>query len=277
MSINRGIKAENIKFAVIKSAVTSLFKLTAHADEVNNDSNNTPTGSNTTSTPQINYEQLIAVARKEEKDKLYPRIQKLEEDNRKLVEQSNNNLIKIGDLTAKLNELTEENKKLKEGVEDSQTVTDLRQKVSDLEAENKKLKEEAPNEETIRAEIKAEYELKSYIAEQKTAHKDEILGTFLDSVTGATTEEVDKAVQAAIDKSNSIKKDLGLIDEDGNPISTKSTTPKKTEGKKKSAPPKANPSATTGDTSVNYDAEYIRNLDPNSDEYREFRKSLGLR
>lgn len=200
----------------------------------------------------------------------------MEEDNRKLVEQSNNNLIKIGDLTEKVNELLAENKKLKEGVEDSQTVKDLKKQVSDLEAENKKLKEEAPNEESIRAEIKAEYELKSYIAEQKTAHKDEILSTFLDTIEGTNTEEVDKAIQAAIDKSNSIKKDLGLIDDKGNPVSSKSTAPKKTEGKK-STPAKANPSASTGEVSQSYDAEYIRNLDPNSDEYKEFRKSLGLK
>lgn len=273
MRINRGFNAEKIMRAAIKS-VTSMFQLTAHADEVNNDSNtNTSTGDNT-SAPQINYEQLIAQARKEEKEKLYPRLQKLEDDNRKLVEQGNNNLIKIGDLTTKLNELTAENKKLKEGSVDSEEVANLKQQISTLEAENKKLKEEAPNEETIRAEIKAEYELKSYIAEKKTAHKDEILTTFLDSIEGTSTEEVDKAVQDAIDKSNSIRKDLGLIDEEGKPISKPAA--KKAE-KKKTSPPKANPSASTGETTASYDAEYIRSLDPNSDEYREFRKSLGLK
>lgn len=273
MSIKRGFNAESIKMAAIKN-VMSMFSLTAHADEVNTTASTTEGSTATNPTPQINYEQLISAARKEEKEKLYPRIQKLEDDNKKLVEQGNANLIKIGDLTAKLNELTAENKSLKEGSEDSQIVKDLKKQLETLEAENKKLKEETPDRESIEAEIRAEYELKSYISEQKSAHKDEILSTFLDSVTGATKEDVDKAVQELIDKTTSIKKDLGLIDAEGNPV--EKSTSKKAETKKKSAP-KANPSVTTGETSAKFDAEYIQNLDPRSDEYKEFRKSLGLR
>lgn len=272
MSIKRGFKAEMLKKVAIKN-VMSMFSLTAHADEV--DGNSTE-GTVTSNSPQINYEQLIAVARKEEKDKLYPRIQKLEEDNKKLVETGNSNLIKIGDLTAKLNELTAENQKLKSGDEESQAVKDLQAKITELENENKKLKEETPDKESIEAAIRAEYELKSYITEQKAAHKDAILSTFLDSITGDSKESVDAVVQELITKTQSIKKDLGLIDDEGNPVEKKPAS-KSNEGAKKKSAPKANPSANTGETNAKYDVDYIQNLDPSSEEYKEFRKSLGLK
>lgn len=271
MSNKREFKAESIKKAVINN-VLSVFKLTAHADEVSTPDSNT--GSNPA--PQINYEQLIAQARKEEKDKLYPRITKLEEEKAKFVETTNGYLIKIGDLTKAVDNLAAENEQLKKGNEDSQLVKDLRKQIADLEAENKKLKEETPNEETIRAEIKKEYELKSYIAEQKTAHKDDILGTFLDKITGNSNEEVDKIVKELVDQTTAIKKDLGLLDDKGNPTSNKKSN-NAGKAEKKPPVPKVNPSATTGDTNSKFDAEYIRNLDPNSEEYKEFRKSLGLK
>ncbi len=273
MSNNRGFKAEMIRKAVINN-VLSVFKMTAHADEVGNSTtSNAQTTATPTPAPQINYEQLIAQARKEEKDKLYGRISKLEEEQKKSVENANNYLIKIGDLTKAVENLTAENEKLKSGSEDSQIVKDLKKQVADLEAENKKLKESSATEEEIEKKIRAEYELKSYIAEQKTAHKDEILTTFLDTITGTSNEEVDKAVQEAINKTTSIKKDLGLLDSEGKPVAK--NTAKKAE--KKESVPKVNPSATTGGDNQKFDAEYIRNLDPNSEEYKEFRKSLGLK
>ena len=171
--------------------------------------------------------------------------------------------------------LEEENKTLKANVNDSQTVKDLNDKIAQLEAENKKLKEEAPDEKAIRAEIEKEYELKAYITEQKNANKDDILTTFLDSIVGTTKEEVDNAVAEAKNRTLSIKKDLGLVDDKGNPLDT---------GKKKSAEktptprtPKANPTSTTGQQTAQYDLDYVRNLDPSSEEYKEFRKSLGLK
>lgn len=277
MSNKRGFKAEIIRKAVINNAL-SAFKMVAHADEVdsNTTATNTATGTATnTPTPSINYEQLIAQARKEEKEKLYPRITKLEEERNKLIENSNGYLIKIGDLTKAVENLTAENEKLKSGSEDSQIVKDLKKQIADLEAENKNLKDSATDRESIEKEIRAEYELKSYIAEQKSAHKDDILTTFLDTITGSSNEEVDKAVQSAIEKTVSIKKDLGLIDEEGKPTSKSSA--KKTTEKKKEGVPKVNPSSTTGNTDAKFDADYIRNLDPNSEEYKEFRKSLGLK
>ena len=172
--------------------------------------------------------------------------------------------------------LEEENKNLKTNVDDSQTVKDLKAQIAQLEADNKKLKEEAPNEEAIRAEIEKEYEVKAYILEQKNANKEAILTSFLDEITGATKEEVDSAIQKAKDRTVSIKKDLGLIDDEGKPVDNKSNK-KTAEEKKKTTTPKTNPSSNTGDTKLSYDIDYVRNLDPSSEEYKEFRKSLGLK
>ena len=271
MRINRCFKAESFKKAVIESA-KSVFMLKAHAEETTPNGGDTSTAS---TQPQINYENLIAAARKEEKDKLYPRITKLEEENKKQVEINNNNLIKIGDLMETVKRLEEENKTLKSNVNDSQTVKDLNAKIAELEAENKKLKESTPDEAALRAEIEKEYEVKAYIMEQKNANKDDILSTFLENITGATKEEVDSAIQSAKDKTISIKKDLGLLDSEGKP--TEKTSAKKTEEKKKTSTPKANPTADSGSTKLAYDIDYVRNLDPSSEEYKEFRKSLGLR
>lgn len=265
MSNFRGINAEK-KMRFIKALL-----LTAHADEAQPD-NPTPTPQ-----PQINYEDLIAQARKEEKEKLYPKIKQLEEENKKLVKTGNDNLIKIGDLTQSVTSLTTELENYKSGKVVSEEVNTLKSQLEALTAENAKLKEEQPDVEKIRAEIAQEYEIKSYATEQKNANKADVLSSFLDEITGTTKEEIDASVAKAKEKSLAIKKELGLVDENGNPVAPKNNS-KPTE--KKEAPKKApamNPPEDTGSNLTRFDADYIRNLDPSSPEYAEFRKSLGLR
>ena len=96
----------------------------------------------------VNFEQMIAQARKEEKDKLYPRLQKAEAENKTL--------------TASVNKYLLENAALKEELEKRKGADDpakkaLETKVSELEAENKRLKESTPDEASIREKVKAEY------------------------------------------------------------------------------------------------------------------------
>lgn len=267
---SKGKTAERFKFAKVLSLISVL---SAHADEV-------VSGTETVTQeerPVINYEQLIAQARKEEKDKLYPRIKQLEDDNRKHIQIENDNFIKIGDLTQMVNTLSAELAKYKSGEVPSKDIEDLKAKVEALEKENAELKEKSVDEISLRATIEKEYEIKSYLAEQKMANKDKIISSFLDKVQGTTKEEIDNSIQSAIEESLNIKKELGLVDEKGNPVSK---TNNKRETKKTSAPrqPKTlNPAETTGESPAQFDAEYIRNLDPSSEEYKEFRKSIGLR
>lgn len=272
MSNLRGITAEK-KLSVLSKVLSSICMI-AHADEVSEPTGGSDDG---VKTPQINYEQLIAQARKEEKEKLYPRIKKLEEDNAALVTTGNNNLIKIGDLTQTVNTLTKELEAYKNGEKTSEEVETLKTQIATLEAENKKLKEEAPNVEQLRAEIEQEYEIKSYLAEQKAANKDTIISSFLDDISGNTKEEIDASITSAKEKSLAIKKELGLVDDNGNPINNKTPKPTKTETapKAKKAPVMNPPDNTSGNGT--FDADYIRSLDPSSDEYKEFRKRLGLK
>lgn len=274
----RGMTAES-KLRAVKKAISFMCALNVHADEVNDGDNKIDDGG-THISPQINYEQLIAQARKEEKDKLYPRIRKLEEDNAKLVSTSNDNLIKIGDLMQTVSKLKAELEKYESGNgEKPEEVKNLEATIATLTAENERLKNETPNEEEIRKQIEQEYEVKLYLTEQTNANKDEILSSFMPEVQGKTKEEIDESIAKAKEKSLAIKKELGIVDEDGKLIEKKksSTSKKKTETTPTVpiTPKVANP--TGDDPNPNYDADYIRNLDPRSDEYKEFRKSLGLK
>lgn len=272
MSNSRGITAEK-KLSVLSKVLSSLC-MTAHADEGSEPTGGSDDGAKA---PQINYEQLIAQARKEEKEKLYPRIKKLEEDNAALVKTGNDNLIKIGDLTQTVNTLTKELESYKKGEKTSEEVETLKTQIATLTAENEKLKKEAPNVEQLRAEIEQEYEIKSYLAEQKAANKDSVLSSFLDDISGKTKEEIDASVTSAKEKSLAIKKELGLVDDEGNPITTKKQSTKSTPKKTPAKAPAMNPTEDAGTDTGTFDAEYIRNLDPSSDEYKEFRKRLGLK
>ena len=213
----------------------------------------------------INFEQAIAQARKEEKDKLYPRIKKLEDENKSLTTSVNKYLLENA-------ALKDEMEKLKNQPADPK-VKQLEDKVKSLEDENKTLKENAPNEEDIRKKVEAEYEVKLYAQEQIAANKGSIISILIPEITGKTKEEIDSAIASAKEKTISIKKDLGIeVDEEGD--DKKKNKSKEQPAKQKKAPP-ANPASE--EDGEEYDAEYIRNLDPRSKEYAEFRKKLGLR
>lgn len=282
MSKFRGTNAEK-RLEALKKAL-SFVCMTAHADEQGNDP--TPNNGVPNQPNPINYEQLIAQARKEEKEKLYPKIKKLEEENKSLVVNGNENLIKIAELSRTVEEQKKTIADLQSKEADTQTVKDLKAQIETLTAENKKLKEETPNEEEIRKQVEAEYEVKLYLKEQTAANKDSILSSFLTDVQGKTKEEIDASIQAAKDKSLAIKKELGLVDDEGNPINNskpnKQVKPKKNNSADNNSnsgenhAPATNPTSDSG-SNINYDPEYIRNLDPRSEEYKEFRKSLGLK
>ena len=94
-----------------KTKINELFKtisFTVQAEEPQGDEQIEETPQvEETSTPQptVNFEDLIANARKQEKDKLYPQIKKLEEEKKKLVEKNNQHLLTIGEKDARIKEL----------------------------------------------------------------------------------------------------------------------------------------------------------------------------
>ena len=218
--------------------------------------------------PPVNFEQMIAQARKEEKDKLYPRIKKAEEENKTLTASINKYLLENAALKDEL-------EKLKNNSGNDSKIKELEEKIATLENENKTLKENTPNEEEIRQRIEAEYEVKLYAQEQITANKDSIISILIPEITGKTKEEIDSAIASAKEKTKTIKKDLGLEvedDDDDEGKSKKKKTPAPTKQKKA---PAAAPAV--DDDGEEFDAEYVRNLDPRSKEYAEFRKKMGLK
>lgn len=214
--------------------------------------------------PQVNFEQMVAQARKEEKDKLYPRIERLTEENKALTSSVNKYLLENATLK-------EEIEKLKARSEGNEELKELQAKVEELTAENEELKSKTVDEEAIRKQIEEEYEVKLYAQEQITANKDSIVSVLIPEVVGKTKEEIDEAIAKVKEKTIAIKKDLGIdVEDEGDEKKNQ-----KEKGSKKKKVPVAVPTHEVGKTT--YDAEYVRNLDPRSEEYKEFRKEMGLK
>lgn len=233
----------------------------------------------------VNYEELIAKARKEEKNKLYPEIDRYKRLFEDMTRQNNDNIIKIGTLEKKIEEL-EANKS--SGVSDEE-VTKLNNRIAELEAEVKKYEEqdngEAPNEEelreSIRAELEAEFNVKLYRTEKLASDdvKKAVLPMFFDGITGTTSEEIDKSIEEAIEKTKIAKEQLGIKDTESDSDSDEEENndkEKKKDDGGSNRPPKASTNAIKLGKSK-YTAEDIQNLDPNSDEYKQLRRDLGLK
>lgn len=229
-------------------------------------------GEGTTPAPVLNFEDLIQKARKEEKDKLYPKISGLQTQVNTLTEQHNNDLLKIADLENKLEEAQKAN-----GGSESETVKALKEQISTLEKEKKDLEkkikdlEKIPvvNEDelrtTIEQEFEAKYKVKEYRMEQLSKHKDDIFTPEL--VIGNTNEEIDASIQREIERSNEIKSRLGYTGE--------STPPANNQQRRTPRTP-SNPSVSRIQDSQ-LDLNRLATMDVRSPEYAELRKQLGLR
>ena len=270
MRKNRGIIAGMSNEAIKK--VIEAISLRAFADEGADPDDNSGAdgGEGAKTTPTINYEDLIAKARKEEKEKQYKTIEKLKGQIATLTEQHNNDLLVKADLEKQLKEAndklttagsgdSEEVKTLKETIKTlEKDKADLDKKVKDYEANKPVSREEVEAE--VRAELEAEYEVKTYKATKMAELKDDILVPEL--VMGTTKEEIDASIQSALDRSAEIKKNLGI-----------STDKKQTKRTPKSP---ANPSVSSvQDNEVSL--ERLATMDVRSKEYAELRKQLGLR
>ena len=262
MRKNRGIIA-GMSNGTIKKAIEAL-SLRAFAEENN-------TGDEGNQTTQINYEDLIAKARKEEKEKQYKTIDKLKTQVSSLTDQHNDDLLKVADLEKQLREANE--KLTSAGSGDSEAVKTLKDTIKGLEQDketlSKKVKEfeDKPPvsreeiEADVRRQLEAEYEVKTYKMTKMTELKDEILVPEL--VFGDTVEEIDANIQKALERSNEIRKNLGVTA--GNKPNNK-RTPKSP----------ANPSV-SGIQDTEVSMEKLATMDVRSKEYAELRKQLGLK
>lgn len=273
MCRKRGIMAESSmgeNIVKLFGQVFSRFSLDAFAEELNDPENkedNEDGGAKGTSTT-INYEDLIAKARQEEKKKQYKTIEKLKAEKETLIQQHNTDLLEKAELEKKLKEA--ETLVSKAGKNDPEAVTALRTEIANLTTANKTLEAKVTEleskkpvsreevEREVREELQAEYEVRAYKAEKLAELKDDILVPEL--VMGSTKEEIDATITSALERSKTIKESLGV------------------SGDKKKRTPKSPTNPTVeGIQDKKYSLDYLASLDPASKEYLEVRKNLGLR
>lgn len=268
-----GLKTEKIKAFIGK-----VMTLRVYADEGEGADDNGGEGGEGSGSPSVNYEDLIAKARKEEKDKQYKTIERLKGQIATLTEQHNNDLLVAADLKKQIEAA---NKKLTEANKgDSEEVATLKTTIKSLEddkaALDKKVKEYEANkpqsreeiEKEVRAELEAEFEVRTYKAEKMAEFKDVILVPEL--VGGNTKEDIDKSIEAAKARSEEIRKQLGLPAPNNN-------GGEGGEGEKKKKRTPKNPSnPSSGGGGKEIDLDYLNSLDVRSKEYAEVRKQLGL-
>ncbi len=200
-------------------------------------------------TSTLNYEDLISRARKEEKDKLYPKIKALETEKATLVEKNNNLIVKVANLEEEVKNLKATGKQT-----DNEVIKNLQ---AELNKANKKVEDYEKNaidenalREQIKSELEGEYEVKLYRESQLNANKDTIIPEL---VTGNTKEEIDEAIKVSKERFEAMKKQiLGHT-----------------------YVPPVNPSATKFQNK-DFSYEDLANLDPRSPEYKQLRAKLGL-
>ena len=271
-SIAEPISEKNIAKTLF-GGIVSKFSLKALAEEPSGDDNTSGEDDpDNSSKSTINYEDLISKARKEEKEKQYKAIEKLKGQVNTLTQQHNDDLLVVAGLKA---DLEKANAKLSTaGDGDTEAVKTLKGEVSTLTKEKKDLevkvaeyeankpvsKEEVEKE--VRAELEAEYEVRTYKAEKMAELKDDILVPEL--VMGDTKEAIDATITQALERSKQIRENLGLAD--GGKKKPEKRTPKSV----------SNPSVTSVQDNQ-YSYEYLASLDVSSPEYAEVRKQLGLK
>jgi len=213
-----------------------------------------PTPNTPPTQPNIDFESLIAKARKEEKEKLYPEITKLKEDLEKKVARINELLLAIGEKDEIIAQKDKEIKELKNNSKksESQEVKDLKIKITELE---NKLAEKEKEINTIK--------LASYRDKKIAEAGGEIIPEL---VTGNSEEEIDLAVEKAKERYREIVSKI---------ISQQPTKPQNSNN----IPP-ANPNIDVFTSSqLNTQSLYELNLmtPEGRAEYERIRKQLGLK
>lgn len=155
-------------------------------------------------TPVVNYEDLIAKARKEEKDKLYSQLQGKDSKINDLTEKNNSLLLGLSSKDEEIKALKNEIKGLKSTntKSENETIKGLEEDKNNLLATIDQLKNEQVQIEEIENRIKEEYEVKLYRMEKLNSVGDEIISEL---VTGTTKEEIDASFEVAKAKYDSIK------------------------------------------------------------------------
>lgn len=209
---------------------------------------------NTKKDPEPNFEDLMSRARREERAKLYPQINKLKEEKNAL-------LLSEEKLKQQVEKLEKENKKIQEDStkSDDEKVTTLNKEIEDLkkqleDTEAKKVDENALRTE-IETEIRGDYETKLYREQKLRELADEGRKIIPELVMGNTNEEIDNSIKQAEKRYKEIlKREMGDIQMPGG---------------------NSNSDSTTNDTFKDVSPTDIRNM--SNEDYAEYRKKLNLK
>lgn len=250
MRIQNGFKAEKNKFM-------NKLIISAKAEEVEVEPpvEGTPNEPTTPVAPSpVNYEDLLAMTRKQEKDKLYPIIQKLETENKALVEKNNANLLAVGQKESEIAELkkTIEDLKATSNKGASEKEKELQSTIDNLTKEIEELKSTTISREDVEKEIREEYEVKLYREQKLREMGDTVIPEL---VVGSTKEDIDKSLEISQAQFNKIQErilnSLGTV-------------------------PVVNTNVSSFQN-ANVSLEDIAKLDPRSPEYAQLRAKLGVR
>ena len=203
--------------------------------------------------PNFNYEDLISKARKEEKDKLYPKIENLEQEKKDLIEKHNNALLKMAELEDKLTKTGEQSKD--KTVSENDEIANLKKALEEKENELKGILETTEDikdvEDRVRQAVVDEYEVKLYREQKLREVGDNIISEL---VVGETKEDIDKSLAHSQKRFNEIVQNTMS----GIKVPAVNTSVSKLNSK-------------------DFNIEDLAQLDPRSDEYKELRAKLGLK
>lgn len=193
-----GINVENL-FTIIKAkAEQSTGEGGEPQDTQDNAQNN--------GEPQVNFEELISKARKEEKDKLYPQIEGYKKQVADMTNLHNNTLLEMANKDKTIEELQNKVNELSETKATPEEVNQLTSQIQNLQLENQQLKEAQVDVEALTNSINSGWEVKLY-REQKLR---EVGNTVIpELVNGNTKEEIDQSIALSQQRYNEIVQNHG--------------------------------------------------------------------
>lgn len=147
----------------------------------------------------VSYEQLIARARQEEKDKLYPQLKAEKDKVAELTSKNNDLLVQVGTLKNENDVMKAQIEDLKnnKGANENAEITRLKEELNKVQKEYKEFKAGVVDEATLRqqveAEVKQQYEVEMYKVEK--LNSDEFKGQIIpELVSGDTKEAIDESL-----------------------------------------------------------------------------------
>ena len=223
------------------------------------------------SQPQpVSYEQLIARARQEEKDKLYPQLKAEKDKVAELTSKNNDLLVQVGTLKNENDVMKAQIEDLKnnKGANENAEITRLKEELNKVQKEYKEFKAGVVDEATLRqqveAEVKQQYEVEMYKVEK--LNSDEFKGQIIpELVSGDTKEAIDESLaksKARYEELIGVNRNQQQQPQQGQQLGAVPTMPV------------GNPN-TQSFISATISAEEIQRMTP--EQWAEYRTKLGLK